>query len=235
MDTIFMNSENSKTSEYHVLVFKLTDKLDLRRGQKTVALSNLSIYYTWKNRKSSYNNNKFKISAPTWNEEFELPDGSYSISDIQDYFEYILKKHSKSVDNPPIRMYVNRIENRNTFKTKSGYILELLTPETMQLFGSAENKITRDKNGQNVPRLEVVKLVLVHCNLVNNDYQQDSRILYAFVPNKTFSSLLEISPTNHVFLKTFNSEFQEIKIWFADQTSAPLELEDKINVTLIIK
>ena len=235
MDTIFMNSENSKSSEYHVLVLKLTDKLDLRRGQKTVALSNHSIYYTGKNIKSSYNNNKFKISAPTWNEEFELPDGSYSISDIQDYFEYILKKHSESVDNPPIRIYVNRIENRITFKIKSGYYLELLTPETIKLLGSSESKITKDKNGENVPRLEVVELVLVHCNFVNNDYQQDSRILYAFVPNKTFGSLLQISSTNHVFLKTFNSEFQEIKIWFTNQTSAPLELEDKINVTLIIK
>ena len=232
MDTIFMNSDNSKTSEYHVLVLKLTDK---RRGKKTVTLSNLSIYYTWKNIKSSYNNNKFKISAPTWNEEFELPDGSYSISDIQDYFESILKKHSESVDNPPIRIYVNRIENRITFKIKSAYYLELLTPETMKLLGSSESKITKDKNGENVPRLEVVELVLIHCNLVDNDYQQDSRILYAFVPNKTFGSLLEISPTNHVFLKRFNSEFQEIKIWFTDQTSAPLELEDKINVTLIIK
>ena len=95
MDTIFMNSENSKTSEYHVLVLKLTDKLDLRRGLKTVALSNLSIYYKWKNIKSSYNNSKLKISAPTWNEEFELPDGSYSISDIQDYFKYILKNTVK--------------------------------------------------------------------------------------------------------------------------------------------
>ena len=128
-----MNSENSRISEYHVLVLKLTDKLDLRRGQKTVALSNLSIYYTWKNIKSSYNNNKFKISAPTWNEKFELPDGSYSISDIQDYFEYILKKHSENVDNPPIRIYVNRIENRITFKIKTGYSLELLTEETMKL------------------------------------------------------------------------------------------------------
>ena len=104
MDTIFMNSENSKTSEHHVLVLKLTDKLDLRRGQKTVALSNLSIYYTWKNVKSSFNNNKFKISAPAWGEEFELSDGSYSVSEIQDYFEYILKKRSESVDNPSIRM-----------------------------------------------------------------------------------------------------------------------------------
>ena len=91
MDTIFMNSENSKISEYHILVLKLTDKLDLRRGQKTVALSNLSIYYTWKNVKSSYKNNKFKISAPTWSEEFELPDESYSISDIQDYLNMFEK------------------------------------------------------------------------------------------------------------------------------------------------
>ena len=229
MDTIFMNSENSKTSEHNVLVLKLTDKLDLRRGQKTVALSNLSIYYTWKNVKSSYNNNKFKISAPTWSEEFKLPDGSYSVSDIQDYFEYILKKHSESVDNPSIRMYVNRIENRITFKIKNGH------PETMKLLGSTESKITKDKNGENVPHLEIVELVLVHCNLVDNDYQQDSRILFTFVPNKTFGSLLEISQTNQVFLKTFNSEFQEVKIWFTDQTSKPLELEDKINVTLIIK
>ena len=105
----------------------------------------------------------------------------------------------------------------------------------MKLLRSAESKITKDKNGENVPRLEIVELVLVHCYLVNNDYQKDSRILYAFVPNKTFGSLLEISPTNLVFLKAFNSDFQEIKIWFTDQTSAPLELEDKINVTLIIK
>ena len=209
--------------------------MDLRRRQKTVALSNLSIYYTWKNIKSSYNNNKFKISAPTWSEEFELPHGSYSVSDIQDYFEYILKKHSESVDYASIRMYINKIENRITFKIKNGYYLELLTPETMKLLGSTESKITKDKNGENVPHLEVVELVLVRCNLVNNDYQQDPRILFTFVPNKSFGSLLEISPPNHVFLKTFNSEFQKVKVWFTDQTSKPLELEDKINITLIIK
>ena len=209
-------------------MLKLTNKLDLRRGQKTIALSNLSIYYTWKNVKSSHNNNKFKIFAPTWSEEFNLPDGSYSVQDIQDYFEYILKNHSEGVDNPSIRIYVNRIEKRITFKIKNGYYLELLTPETMKLIGSIESKITKDKNGENVSHLEVVELVLVHCNLVNNDYQQDSRILYTFVPNKTFCSLLEISPTNQVFIKTFNSESQ-------DQTSKPLELEDKINITLITK
>ena len=86
MDTIFINSENSKNSESHVLILKLTNKLDLRIGEKVIAFTNLSIYCTWKNIKSSYNNNKFKISAPTWNDEFELPDGSYSVSDIQDYF-----------------------------------------------------------------------------------------------------------------------------------------------------
>ena len=159
MDTIFMNSENSKSSEYHVLVIKLADKLDLRRGQKSVALSNLSIYYTWKKIKSSYKNNKFKISAPTWTDEFELPDGSYSISDIQDYFEYILKKHSENVDDRSIKIYVNKIENWVTFKIKNGHYLELLTPETMKLLESTEIKITKDKNGENVPHLEIVELV----------------------------------------------------------------------------
>ena len=181
------------------------------------------------------NNNKSKISAPSWSEEFELPDGSYSISNIQDYFENILKKHIGNVDNPLIRIYVNKIENRIIFKIKNGYYLKLLTPETMKLLGSTESKITRDKNGENLPHLEIVELVLVHCNFVNNDYQQDSRILYIFVPNKPFGSLLEISATNHFFLKTFNSEFQEIKVWFTDQTSKPLEVESKINLTLIIK
>ena len=105
----------------------------------------------------------------------------------------------------------------------------------MKLLGSTESKITKNKNGESVPHLEVFVLLSVHCNLVNNDYQQDSRILFTFVPNKSFDSLLEISPTNHVFLKTFNYEFQEVRIWFTDQTSKPLELEDKINITLIIK
>ena len=159
MDTIFMNSENTRTSEYYVLVLKITDRLGLRRGQKTVALSNLIIYYTWKNIKSSCNNNKFKTSAPTWSDEFELPDGSYSISNIQNYFEYILKKHSESVDNPSIRIYVNKTENRITFKIKNGYFLELLTLETMKLLGSTESKISKDKNGENVPHLEVAELV----------------------------------------------------------------------------
>ena len=105
----------------------------------------------------------------------------------------------------------------------------------MKSFGSTKSKITKDKNGEDLPHFEFVELVLVHFNLVNNAYQEHSRILYIFVPNKPFGSLLEISPTNHIFLKTFNSEFQEIIIWFPDQNSMPLEVEDKINLTLKIK
>ena len=158
MDTIFINSENSKNYEPHVLILQLANKLDLIIGKKVIALSNLCIYSTWKNIKSSYSNNKFKISTPTWNDEFELPDGSYSVSDIQDYFEYILKKHGEDIDKPSIQIYVNKIENRVTFKIKNGYSLELLTPETMKLLESTKNKITKDKNGKNMPHLEITEV-----------------------------------------------------------------------------
>ena len=120
-------------------------------------------------------------------------------------------------------------------KIKNKIKNNLLTPETMKLLGSTENKITKDKDGGNVLHLEVTEVVLVHCNIVNNDYQQDSRVLYIFVPNKPFGSLLEISPTNHVFLKTFNSEFQDIQVWFREQNSQPLEVEYGIKLTLVIK
>ena len=235
MDTIFMSSENSKTSKLRVLILKLANKLDLRIGEKVIALSNLSIYYTWKNIKNSYNNNKFKISAPTWNDKFELPDESYSVSDIQNYFEYILKKHGEDIDKPSVQIYVNKIENRITFKIKNGYSLELLTSETTKLLGSTENKITKYKNGENVPHLEITEVVLVHCDIVNNDYQQYSRVLFTFVPNKPFGSLLEISPTNHIILKTFNSEYDEIKVWFTDQNSQQLDIEDRIDLTMVVK
>ena len=105
----------------------------------------------------------------------------------------------------------------------------------MKLLGSTENKITKDKNGENVPHLEITEVVLVHCDIVNNDYQQDSRVLYTFVPSKSFGSLFDISLTNHIFLKKFNSEYDEIKVWFTDQNSQLLEIEDRINLTMVIK
>ena len=130
---------------------------------------------------------------------------------------------------------MNKIENRITFKIKDWYTLELLTPGTMKLLGSTKRKISKDKNGENVPYLEITEVVLVHCNMVNNDYQQDSRVLYTFIPNKPFGSLLDVSPTNHIFLKTFNSEYNEMEVWFTDQNSQSLEIEDRINLAMMIK
>ena len=162
-------------------------------------------------RKSSYNNNKIKTSSPTWNDKFELPDGSYSASDIQDYFEHIFKKNNENIDNPWIKIYVNKIENRMTFKIKTGYYLELLTSETMKLLGSFQNEIGNNKNDENILHLEITEVKLVHCNNVNNDYQ-GSRVLYTFVPNKPFGQLLEISQKYCIFLKIFHSEFQIIQV-----------------------
>ena len=230
MNTIYMNSENSRTSAPHILILKLIYKLNLRRGEKSISLWNLGIYYTWKNIKSSYSNNKFKISVPTWNDKFELPDGSYSVSNIQDYF-----KHGENIEKPSVKLCVNKIENRIAFKIINGYSLELLTTGTMKLLGSTENKITKNKNGEHVPHLEITEVVLVHCNIVNNDYQQDSRVLHTFVPNKPFGSLLEIYPANQIFLEIFNSEFQTIEVWFIDQNGQTLEIKDRINFTLVIK
>ena len=167
METFFMNAKNSKANESHRFKYDLIDKLDLKNPNKNVALS---IYYTWKNVKSTYNNNKFKISAPTWNEKFDLPDGSYNIPKIQDYIEYIIKKHETIGETAPILIYANIINNRIVFKIKTGYKLELVSKETMKLLGSTKDIIDSDKNSENVPRLENVEVVLVHCNLVNNSY-----------------------------------------------------------------
>ena len=126
-----MNTLNSKANESNKFIYQFTDTLNLKNPNKNMALANLSIYYTWKNIKSEYNNNKFKISAPTWNDEFDLPDGSYSVSDIQDYFEYITIKHETIADNPPVLVYANKIKNRIAFKIKTGYKLDVLSEETM--------------------------------------------------------------------------------------------------------
>ena len=151
------------------------------------------------------------------NEKFELPDGSYSILDIQDYFKYIIKKHETVTDNLLIRTYVCKIDNRIKFKIKTGYYLELLTPETMKLVGSAKSKTTKNENSQNVPHLEITEVVLVHCNIVNNNHEQKSIVLCTFVCNKPFVHLLENSVKHLIFLKTFDSEFSYIEVCFIDQ------------------
>ena len=147
-----MRIENSKTNEPDRIRLSLADNRNLKDPSKNMALANLSIYYTWKNIKSAYNNNKFKISAPTWNDEFELPDGSYSIADIQDYYLFIIKKYETLTENPPIQIYSNKIKNRTGFKVKAGYKLELLSSETMILLGTPKKtsiKIKTEKMYQN--------------------------------------------------------------------------------------
>ena len=185
METIFMNTSNSKNSEPNEFIYNFIDKLNIKNPNKNMALANLSIYYTWKNIKSVYNNNKFEISAPTWNDTFDLPDGSCSINDIEDHFEYVIKKH-ETINTSPITIYPNEIKNRIIFKIKSGYKLELLSKETMQLLGSSSNIIDSDKNSELVPKLEIAEVVLAHCNLVSNNYQQASKVLFTFVPDKKY-------------------------------------------------
>ena len=200
-----------------------------------MALANLSIYYTWKNIKSEYKNNKFKISAPAWDDTFDLPDGFYSIADIQDYFEYIIKKHNKTLtENPPVPIYSNKIKNRIIFKIKSGYKLELLTSETMKLLGSTKKDVDKDKKGENVPKLKSVETILVYCNLIKNDHQYTSKVLFTFVPDKDFGQLINISPHSLIIMNTVNTEFSSVEVWFTDQASKALEIEDNVNLTLII-
>ena len=234
METFFMNTKNSKTDESHTFKYDLIDKLYLKNPNKNMALASLSIYHTWKNVKSTYNNNRFKISAPTWNETFDLPDGLYNISEIQDYIEYIIKKHETIGENAPILIYANTINNRIVFKIKTGYKLELLSKETMKLLRSTKDIIDSDKNSENVPRLENVEVVLVHYNLVNNDYQQHSRVLFTFVPNKQYGQLISISPQSLFFLKSMDTDFSEIDIWFTNQNNNASEIEDNVNISLII-
>ena len=122
-----------------------------------------------------------------------------------------LKKHETIADNPPVQIYVNKIKNRIVFKIKAGYKLELLTKETMQLLGSSKKDIDQNKDGEIVPKLETVEVVLVHCSLVNNSYQQTSKVLFTFVPNKLFGQLITITPHSPTLLKATNAEFHSLK------------------------
>ena len=195
----------------------------------------MSIYFTWKNNKSEYKNNKFKIVAPTWSEEFNISDGSYSVPDIQDCFEYIIKKHETITDqDSPIKIYANKIKKRIVFKIETGYKLELLTKETMQLLGSSKKEISQDKDGELVPKIENVDVVLIHYNVVNKTHQKKSRVLYSFVPDRQFGRLLTVEPKSLIALKTTSAEFSFVEIWFTNQNNETFEIEDSVNITLIV-
>ena len=137
-------------------------------------------------------------------------------------------------ENPPIQIYPNKIKNIIVFKIKTGYKLELLTPETMKLLGSTKKDVDSDKNSENVPKLESVEVVLVHCNLVKNDYQHKSKVLFSFVPNKQFGQLINIPPHSLTMMNTVNTEFSFVEVWFTDEASKSLKIEDNANLTIII-
>ena len=162
-----------------------------------------------------------------------MPDGSYSIADIQDYFEFIIKKHKTLAENPPIQIYPNKIKNRISFKVKTGCKLELLSPEILKLLGSTKKDVDQDKDGENVPKLESVEVVLVHCNLVNNNSQQASKVLFTFVPDKQSGQLINIESHSLITLRTTNTKFSSIEVCFTDQNCEPPEIEDSVNLTLI--
>ena len=163
-----------------------------------------------------------------------MPDGSYSIAALQNYFEYIIKKHETIANVSPVLIYVNEINKRIVFKIRLGYKLELLSKETMKLLGSSVDITDVDKKSELVPKLESVDLVLVHCNLVNNSYQQASKVLFTFVPNKKYGQFITVSPETLIMLKNVNTEFSFIEISFTDQDNKPLEIEDSVNISLII-
>ena len=210
MKAIFINTESSIRNESHRFRLTLADKL--KNPHKNMVWPNLSIYYKWKNIKFADNNIKFKISAPTWNDEFDLGDGLYSTSDIQDYFEYIIKKNRTKANNPPVQIYANKIKNRIVFKIKTSYKLELLSPETTKLLGSTKKGADQNKNGENLSKLEPVKVVLKHCNLVNNSYLQTPKVLSTFMPSKEFGQLITIPPHSLTMLDTTNTEFSSTEV-----------------------
>ena len=178
------------------------------------------------------------MSGPTWSEYVTIPDSSYEISQIQNYFlDEVIKKHESNVqsnEQSPILIYANRILNRVSFRIKAGYKLELLTNETMGLLGD-EPIIDTTKNDENVPRLIIVRNVLVFCRLVQNVYLQDSKLLFSFVPNSRFGSLLSITPQVLKYCETVDSTFDYIEISFTDQNGRPLEMDDDITASIIIK
>ena len=231
METIFMNTENSTTNEPYRFKLNLTHNLNLKNPNKDMALANLSIYYNWKNTKSEYITINLKFQH-----QFGMIVlvGFFSISDIQDYFEFIIKKHETLTENPPFKMYPKKTKNRIVIKIKTRYKLELLTPETMKLLGRTKKDVDSDKNSENIPKLESVEIALVHYNLVKNDYQYTSKFLFSFVPNKQFGQLINISPNTLIMMNTVNTEFSFVEVWFTDQISKALEIEHNVNLTLII-
>ena len=197
------NTENSKTDKSNKFRYYFIDKLEFKNSNKNMELVKLNICYRWKNIKSAYNNNKFKISAPTLNEEFDLSDESYSVSDIQNYLKHIIKKQENVADKSHLQIYINKIKNRVVIKIKADYKLEIFSKETIRLLESTEKTIAKDKTAKMCQKLVIVSVILMHCNVVNNNYQQASKVLFTFVPDKQFEQIITIASLSLTMLKNY--------------------------------
>ena len=250
MNTIVLTNSNAGTSNKYKLSLKLTNPM--RLDDCLVCISDISIYYSWPNIKSSYGNNTFKYKRTTDNREFEvkIPDGSYEIRDINNYLHFVMKQNGDKADDKdkyPIELYANHIYQRVTIVTKDKYILELPIDGLGQVLGFTKAAVQGAKhvyigpnieqNGDVIPQIERVESVSVHCNLVNNRYQLDNSLIYSFTPDKSFGALLNIKP-NFPYWRNARSnvDINTIEVWFTDQDNKPLDIEDpKIRVELQIK
>ena len=250
MNTIVLTNSNAGTNQKHKLSLKLTTPMRLENC--VVCVSDISLYYSWPNIKSEYKNNTFKYKRTTDNREFEIkiPDGSYDVKDINSYLRFVMKNNGEKEDDKgkyPIELYANNVYQRVTIVTKDKYILELPIEGLGQVLGFTKVAAQgakhvyigpdKEQNGDEIPQIEPVESVSVHCNLVNNKYQLENSLIYSFTPDKSFGHLLNIKPYFPYWRNARNNtDISEIQVWFTDQDNKPLDIQDpKIRVELQIK
>ena len=250
MNTIVLTNSNAGTSQKHKLSLKLTNPMRLENSY--LCVSDISLYYSWPNIKSSYRNNTFKYKRTTDNQEFEvkIPDGSYQIKDINSYLRHVMRHHGEKEDDKnefPIEMYANNVYQRVTVETKPNYILQIPITGFGQVVGFTRAAQDNDKyvsigpnkkqNGDEIPQIEHVESVLVHCNLVDNRYVLENSLIYSFTPSLEFGLLLNERPNLAQWRHARNNaDINEIEVWFTDQDNKPLDIQDpKIRVELQIK
>ena len=238
MNSIVLNTANAGTTEDHKLRLSLTS--DLHLNNNLVSLSHCSIYYNWKNFKKEYGNTQFTIHhlPSTTIIVVDLPDGSYSVRDINNYIHHIMKLagYENADGTYDINVYANPVYNRVTISVSNVFQFSMTDPFARMLgFDTTQTQITNaEVNGNLVPQIEVVDTVLIHCNLVDNRVTHDSSILFAFVPNDSFGNLLSITPNYPQNRFCRNASFSYVEVYFTDQDGKALHVEDRILVELQI-
>ena len=239
MDTIVLTTANSKTiDESHKYSYKLTNAM--RLDDHYICLSNLSMYYTWRNIKASYGNNKMRYhigpdDGATGKQYVDvvLPDGSYSIRDINNYLHMqMIANKDTTKDDYPISIYSNSTLNRVSIVTRPGCKIDL-SDGMAEFLGFSDGVINNSSHGDLVPKIERVETVMVHCNVAQNNFTQDSNLIFSFVPDTPFGTQLHKRPNFPLWRQARkNSDIREIDIWFTDQLYRPLEIEDNILVEI---